>query len=103
MDRILHVAFQVAGIPRAVDWYAQHFDCLVAYQDAARAQLRFANLYLALVTPGRHPPHIGLSRPDARNFSPLQRHRDGAASVCIRDPSGNALEILDSSSLKEQQ
>lgn len=103
MDRIHHVAVQVDNIPRAVDWYAQHFDCLIAYQDATWAELRFANLNLALVTPGQHPPHIGLARPDARNFGALQRHRDGSASVYIRDPSGNALEILDSSSLKDPQ
>jgi catechol 2,3-dioxygenase-like lactoylglutathione lyase family enzyme len=101
VDRIHHVAFQVSDVARAVDWYNQHFDCLVTYQDASWAQLRFANLNLALVTPEQHPPHIGLARPDARNFGELAVHRDGSASVYIRDPSGNAVEIIDSTSLKE--
>ena len=103
MDRIHHVAFQVNEIASAVDWYKQHFDCLVTYQDATWAQLRFDNLSLALVTPDQHPPHIGLLRSDARNFGPLTRHRDGSASVYIHDPSGNAVEVLDPSTLKELQ
>ena len=101
MDRIHHVALQVDDIARAVDWYTQHFDCVVHYHDATWAKLDFDNLSLALVSASQHPPHIGLPRADARNFGPLRRHRDGTASVYIRDPSGNALEILDSSSLKD--
>jgi catechol 2,3-dioxygenase-like lactoylglutathione lyase family enzyme len=103
MDRIHHVAFQVNDVARAVDWYSQHFDCLVTYQDTSWAQLTFANLNLALVTPEQHPSHIGLVRPDARNFGELALHRDGSASVYIHDPSGNAIEIIDSASLKKTQ
>ncbi len=101
MDRIHHVAVAVADITQAVDWYTQHFDCVVRYQDATWAELGFANLNLALVTPGQHPPHIGFARPDARTFGALTTHRDGSASVYVRDPSGNTLEILDPNTLKD--
>lgn len=101
MDRIHHVAVPVGDIAQAVDWYTRHFDCVVRYQDATWAELGFANLSLALVTPGQHPPHIGLARADARRFGELVVHRDGAASVYVRDPGGNTIEILDPSTLKE--
>lgn len=64
-----------------------------------RINQRFLNL--ALVMPGQHPPHIGLARPDARNFGTLTTHRDGSASVYVLDPSGNTLEILDPFTLKD--
>ena len=101
MDRIHHIAIQVSEIAPMVDWYRQHFDCSLDYQDNSWALIRFENLALALVMPGQHPPHIGIPRDDAERFGLLKKHRDGTASVYIKDPCGNALEILDTSSLKE--
>jgi len=101
MDRIHHIAIQVNEIAPVVDWYQQHFNCSLDYQDSSWALIRFENLALALVKPSQHPPHIGIARDDAKRFGELKSHRDGTASVYIHDPFGNALEILDTASLKE--
>jgi catechol 2,3-dioxygenase-like lactoylglutathione lyase family enzyme len=101
MDRIHHIALRVNDIEQAVRWYRQQFDCEVHYLDATLAQLNFENLSLALVIAAQHPPHIGISRDDANRFGPLKTHRDGSASIYIDDPGGNAVEILDATTLKE--
>jgi len=101
MDRIHHIALQVNDIEQAVRWYRRQFDCEVHYQDATWAQLNFENLSLALVIAAQHPPHIGIFRHDAQRFGPLQTHRDGTASIYIDDPGGNAVEILDAATFKE--
>lgn len=101
MDPIHHVALQVDDIGEAVAWYRQQFACEVKYQDATWALLSFDNTNVALVLPGQHPPHICIPRVDASRFGPLTTHRDGTASVYIKDPSGNALEILNLDRHKE--
>ena len=57
--------------------------------------LQFANLQLALVISGEHPPHIGFVTPTAADFGELRTHRDGTRSVYISDVAGNAVELLD--------
>lgn len=95
MDRIHHIALPVSHIARAVAWYQAHFDCTVSYQDDTWAMLTFANIQLALVLPEQHPQHIAFMRDDAANFGKLITHRDGTASVYIKDSEGNSVEILD--------
>ncbi len=97
-DPLDHIAISVSDIAAAVDWYVQHFRCEVAYQDETWALLRFANIQLALVIPEQHPPHLAIRRPDAGQFGRLVTHRDGTRSCYIEDPSGNAVEIMDSAS-----
>ncbi len=94
LDRIHHVAIAVSDIGASVEWYRQHFRCEVAYRDDTWALLRFANASLALVLPEQHPPHLGFVHPEAERFGPLKPHRDGTASVYLRDPDGNNVEIL---------
>lgn len=94
MDKLHHVAIQVDDLQATVDWYRQHFTCEVAYQDKTWALLNFANIQLAFVIPGQHPPHIAIEHPDAARFGELKTHRDGTASVYIKDPSGNDVEIM---------
>ncbi len=98
-DRLHHVAIAVSDVESAVRWYRRSFDCVVAYQDDTWALLEFATVHLALVTPGEHPPHIGIARPDADEFGELAAHRDGTRYVYLNDPSGNTVEVLDSRSL----
>jgi hypothetical protein len=71
----------------------------VNYQDDTWALLRFANIQLALVIPEQHPPHVAVLRPDAQRFGELVTHRDGTRSCYIEDPAGNAVEIMDASSV----
>jgi catechol 2,3-dioxygenase-like lactoylglutathione lyase family enzyme len=93
-DTLQHVAIVVSNIQRAIQWYTTRFNCTIHYQDDTWALLDFANIQLALVTPKQHPAHIAFVTPDAEQVSPLQRHRDGTQSTYIRDPFGNAIELI---------
>ena len=94
LDRLHHVAISVENIAESVAWYTSRLNCRVSYQDDTWAMLDFDNVHLALLSTDRHPPHIGLMRPDAEQFGPLKPHRDGTRSVYVEDPSGNSVEIL---------
>jgi len=93
-DALHHVAIEVDDIKRALDWYTSRFNAGVIYQDDTWAMLRFSNIDLALVTPGQHPPHIAIEHEHAEKYGDLKRHRDGTASVYIKDSEGNTLEIM---------
>jgi extradiol dioxygenase family protein len=84
----------VPDIRQAVAWYTTKFNCTINYQDDTWALLDFANIQLALVTPGQHSAHIAFVNPNAAKFGPLQQHRDGTQSVYISDPFGNAVELI---------
>jgi hypothetical protein len=99
LDSVHHIAISVPDIAVAVDWYCDTFRCTVSYQDETWAMLQFANLHLALVIPGEHPPHIGFATPQAADFGELRTHRDGSRSIYISDVAGNALELLDPDSV----
>ena len=99
LDALHHVAISVNDIAQAVDWYTATFRCKVHYQDATWAMLDFANVQVALVLPGQHPPHLGFTHPEAEKFGQLKAHRDGTRSTYIPDPAGNAVEILDAASV----
>jgi catechol 2,3-dioxygenase-like lactoylglutathione lyase family enzyme len=88
-----HVAIAVTSVKETVEWYSHHFDCRVAYQDETWAIVQFANVSLAFVVPGQHPPHIALLGDPAVYGTP-QKHRDGTRSVYVKDPAGNNVEIL---------
>ena len=94
MDRLDHVAIPVEDIGKALDWYRSRFDIEIAYRDESWALGRFDNVALALVMPDQHPPHIAVARDDAERQGPLTPHRDGTASVYVKDPWGNAVEYL---------
>lgn len=94
MEKILHIAVPVGDITEALEWYRDNFDIQTVYSDDSWALLRFDNIALALVLPDQHPPHFAVARPDAERFGPLTPHRDGTASVYIRDPWDNAIEIM---------
>ena len=94
LDSIHHIAISVPDIKSAVQWYRDHFHCKVSYQDDTWAMLDFANLKLALVIPTQHPAHIGFVHPEAEQFGTLKTHRDGTRSCYVKDPAGNAVEIL---------
>jgi catechol 2,3-dioxygenase-like lactoylglutathione lyase family enzyme len=95
LDTIDHVAITVNNIKEAVAWYRQHFKCEIAYQDETWAYLEFANIRLAMVIASEHPSHIGFTVENASKFGVLTTHRDGTKSVYIRDPAGNAVEMVD--------
>ncbi len=94
LDGIHHIAVYVTDLASTVDWYLAQFKCEIRYRDDTWALVEFGNIYMAFVSQGQHPPHIGFVRPDAERFGELKPHRDGTRSVYVKDPSGNAVEIL---------
>jgi catechol 2,3-dioxygenase-like lactoylglutathione lyase family enzyme len=93
-DSLDHVAIPVEDVAAAVHWYTKTFRCEVTYQDDTWAFLKFGNIKLALVVPAQHPAHVGIVSPDAAKFGTLKLHRDGTRSCYVKDPAGNAVEIL---------
>ena len=94
LDSIHHVAIQVNDIGRALKWYSGNFNAEIVYQDDTWAMLRFDNIYLALVVPGQHPPHIAIEHEGAESHGTLVIHRDGTESIYINDSEGNTLELM---------
>ena len=94
LDSIHHIAVSVPDIATAVEWYTKTFPCKVVYQDPTWAFLEFANVKLALVLPSQHPAHFAVVHPEAEKFGTLNPHRDGTRSTYIKDPAGNAVELM---------
>ena len=94
LDSLHHVAIQVSDIDRATKWYSENFNAEIVYLDESWAMLRFENIYLALVMPGQHPPHIAIEHQEAESYGPLVKHRDGTESIYINDSEGNTLELM---------
>lgn len=94
LDSIHHVAIQVDDIERALKWYSKNFNAETVYLDDTWAMLRFKNIYLALVIPGQHPPHIAIEHEGAEAHGTLIKHRDGTESIYINDSEGNTLELM---------
>ena len=93
LDTMDHVAVSVANVAQTVEWYKQHFQCRVKYQDETWALVEFANIRLAFVLPSQHPDHFAMLG-DPRAYGQPKKHRDGTSSVYIQDPNGNNVEIL---------
>ncbi len=94
LDALHHVAIQVDDIERALKWYSENFNTDIVYSDDTWAMLRFQNIYLALVVPGQHPPHIAIEHDGAERHGALKKHRDGTESIYIKDSEGNTLELM---------
>lgn len=100
MKNIHHIAIQVKDIKETLAWYVETFGAEVEYQDDSWAMLKFGNISLALVLPEQHPYHFAIEMDNAESFGELTKHRDGTASVYIKDPSGNNVEILKTTDAK---
>ena len=91
---IHHTAIQVKDIAKAVTWYLERFACEIEYQDESWAMLKFANTSLALVLPKQHPYHFAIVTDDLSPYGKAITHRDGTASVYIKDRDKNSIEML---------
>jgi len=96
-----HVAIQTTDIAASVKWYVEHFDAQVLYQDASWAFLKMGGNKLALVDPRQHPAHVAVSvtgeqleQASAAHGIKIDGHRDGTKGIYIKDPSGNAVELI---------
>ena len=94
LDSLHHVAIQVKDIARALKWYSENFNTETVYLDDTWAMLRFENMYLALVLPSQHPPHIAIEHEGAEAHGKLVKHRDGTESIYINDSEGNTIELM---------
>jgi len=99
--RLDHVAVESSDIDKSVDWYTQQFGATVIYQDKTWAFLQVGGNKLALVTPGQHPPHVAFSVTEEQLDQAAQRtgisidkHRDGTKGIYVKDPNGNAVELI---------
>ena len=99
--RLDHVAVTTPDIDASVKWYAEQFGATVLYQDKTWAFLQVGGNKLALVTPGQHPPHLAfsvteeqLSQAARRTGIPIDKHRDGSKGIYVKDPAGNAVELI---------
>ena len=94
MEKIHHIAIMVNDIKEAIKWYTSHTKCKIVYEDDTWAMLKYANISLAFVLPDMHPPHIAFEKDNADKYGNLKKHRDGTASVYVKDPSNNFVEML---------
>lgn len=94
LSEIHHVAIPTKNVAETVTWYTKTFNAEIRYQDETWALLKFANVFLAIVTEGQHPMHLGFVVDDATEWGELKEHRDGTKSLYIADDAGNAVELL---------
>ena len=99
--RLDHVAVPAADIDQSVKWYLERFGATVLYHDKTWAFLQVGGNKLALVSPNQHPPHVAFSVTEqqldeaARTSGiPIDKHRDGTKGIYVKDPFGNAIELI---------
>ena len=90
-----HIAVESKNIANSVKWYQDQFKCKVKHQDETWALLKFANISLALVTPGDHPPHIAVVDKKIIDNPKSKAHRDGIHFIYEKDPDSNFIEKID--------
>jgi catechol 2,3-dioxygenase-like lactoylglutathione lyase family enzyme len=96
-----HTAVPSSDIAKSVAWYRANLGAEVLYQDATWAFLNVGGVKVALVTPTQHPPHIAvrvseeqLAKASQAAGIPIDSHRDGTRGIYVRDPFGNAVELI---------
>ena len=96
-----HVAVPANDIGRGVAFYRDRFGAEVLYEDGTWAFLKMGDVKLALVTPTQHPPHVAfrvtedqLRQMAAKDGVEVDEHRDGTKGVYLKDPDGNAVELI---------
>ena len=90
-----HIAIESKDIAQSAKWYQDQFKCEVKHQDETWALLKFANISLALVTPGDHPPHFAVVDKKVVDDPKSKAHRDGILFTYEEDPDSNFIEKID--------
>ena len=72
-----HIAIESKDIAQSARWYQDQFNCEIKHLDETWALLKFANISLALVTPGDHPPHFAVVDKNIVDDPKSKAHRDG--------------------------
>lgn len=86
-----HIAIESSDIAGSVAWHQEFLSAAVLHMDETWALMQLVDgTKIALVTPGQHPPHIGI-RPNGPEPAGLITHRDGSRSAYCHDPHSNAV------------
>jgi predicted enzyme related to lactoylglutathione lyase len=96
LSTVNHVTICVANIEEAVNWYQTSFTCELVKYEPTIAVLKFGNLNLVLSLPSLERPHIAFNRENADIFGALKEMRDGSIGTYIADPTGNIIELVQS-------
>ena len=94
LDRVHHVAVNVADLKKTVQWYQTSFLCSLIYEDEKQAVLQFENIRLVLLLPSHEPTHVAFYRKDAKVFGELRKQLDGGLQTVIADPTGNMVKLV---------
>ena len=95
VDKLDHVAINVADIQKSISWYVENLHAQVEYQDETWAMLDIAGSKLALTISNQHPPHIAFSVENIEDVDYEKHfHRDGSEYCYIRDVDGNTIELI---------
>lgn len=96
MTEIDHIALQVDDIGEAVNWFRSNTDCSIIDQYDDWAFIQFENIKLALVTRGKHPPHIAIEKDldFVKKSGVSKEHRDGTVSTYSKLPGRNVIEWI---------
>ena len=86
-----HIAIESSDLAGSVAWHQEFLSASVLHMDETWALMRLLDgTKIALVTPGQHPPHIGI-RPNGPEPAGLITHRDRSRSAYCHDPHSNAV------------
>lgn len=98
MDKLDHIAIQVDSIRDTVEYFLNNFNCSIESEYEDWAMLSFENIKVALVMPGKHPPHIAIAVDDKESLNKfgakISDHRDGTSSCYVPMTSGNWVEYI---------
>lgn len=94
LDKIHHIAINVADLEQAIKWYQGSFNCQLLEKDRSQAVLQFKNVMLTLVLPSKEPGHLAFEREDAETFGTLKERAEGINSAFVSDSTGNRIEIV---------
>ena len=94
-----HVALTSKNIKNSVDWYVEHYNATIVYQDDTWAIIEVGGTKISFVIPTQHPPHICFEVDQSfieKNLKKnvFKEHRDGSKSCYVKDIDGNFLEFL---------
>ena len=98
MDIIDHIAIRVADLHKAKQWYLEHLNAKIAFEDHKYIRLRVQNVNIALIDEQHYShAHIGILVEDQSELPEgghRVEHRDGTIGVYVKDPFGNYIEYI---------
>jgi len=94
-----HIAFISKNIEASINWYVDHMNAIVLYQDDTWGYIKIGDAKIAFVSSNQHPNHICFKVDDEYiskhlNGKIFKEHRDKSSSCYIRDIDGNHIEFL---------